>query len=118
MAHLLLYLTGTIPYLREVVVNAQIIELPLAPAQPVTIGQLIGRYRVESIIGEGGMGVVFSARHLDLDMRVAIKVIRAELARDERIVERMMNEARAVASLKSDHVVRVYDVARLPNGTP
>ncbi len=64
------------------------------------------------------MGVVLLATHLELDAQVAIKVIRDEFARNEEVVARMLFEARAVAKLKSSHVVRVLDVARLESGAP
>jgi serine/threonine-protein kinase len=77
-----------------------------------------GKYRVERQLGEGGMGVVLSATHLELDAPVAIKVIRDELARNEEVVARMLFEARAAARLRSSHIVRVLDVARLESGAP
>ena len=64
------------------------------------------------------MGVVLSATHLELDAPVAIKVVRDEFAANEAIVSRLLFEARAVARMQSAHVVRVLDVARLPNGAP
>ena len=69
-------------------------------------------------VGAGGMGVVVAATHLDLDRPVAVKLIRQELAEDPAIVERLMLEARAAAKIKSDHVGKVLDVGKLPNGAP
>jgi serine/threonine-protein kinase len=77
-----------------------------------------GKYRVDRLLGAGGMGVVLSATHLELEAPVAIKVVRDEYARNEEVVARMLFEARAVAKLKSSHVVRVLDVARLESGAP
>ncbi len=77
-----------------------------------------GKYRIDGQLGAGGMGVVLSATHLELEAPVAIKVMREEFARNEEIVGRMLFEARAVAKLKSSHVVRVLDVARLDSGAP
>jgi eukaryotic-like serine/threonine-protein kinase len=77
-----------------------------------------GKYRVDRLLGAGGMGVVLSATHLELEAPVAIKVVRDEYARNEEVVARMLFEARAVAKLKSSHVVRVVDVARLESGAP
>ena len=78
-----------------------------------------GKYRVEKVIGSGGMGVVLSAMHLALGQRVAIKLLRV-LASDDRAVAvaRFTREARAAARIQSEHVVRVYDVAALGDGTP
>jgi len=64
------------------------------------------------------MGVVLSATHLELDAPVAIKVVREEFAGSDDIVERVLFEARAVARMRSSHVVRVLDVARLDSGCP
>src|SRR6185369_16608171 len=77
-----------------------------------------GKYRIDGFLGAGGMGVVLSATHLELDAPVAIKVVRDDFAANEAIVSRLLFEARAVARMQSVHVVRVLDVARLPNGAP
>lgn len=76
------------------------------------------KYRVEREIGRGGMGVVVAALHLELHTKVALKVMLPELARDERLVERFLREARATARLASEHVARVVDVGRHPIGSP
>src|SRR5260221_1401174 len=77
-----------------------------------------GRYRVEHVLGRGGMGVVVGATHLELGHRVALKVLKDEHAQDAEVVERLLREARAVAQLKSDHVARVLDVGRMKSGVP
>ncbi len=82
-------------------------------------GELIaGKYEVLKHLGEGGMGVVVSARHRDLDTRVAIKVVRPEYAQNEQIVARMLFEARSAAKIRSEHVCKVLDVGRLETGVP
>jgi eukaryotic-like serine/threonine-protein kinase len=82
-------------------------------------GDLIaGKYRVERVIAEGGMGVIARALHLDLERAVAIKFVRDELSQREDILARLMLEARAVARLRSEHVARVLDVGRLESGCP
>lgn len=82
-------------------------------------GSIVGnKYRIDGCLGEGGMGVVLSATHLELEAPVAIKVVREEYAGSEDIVERVLFEARAVARMRSKHVVRVLDVARLETGCP
>lgn len=92
---------------------------PTNPALPIQEGELIAsKYRVDRVLGEGGMGIVVAATHLDLDRQVAIKLIREELVEDDSIVERMMLEARSAAKIRSDHVGKVLDVGRLPTGAP
>jgi serine/threonine-protein kinase len=77
-----------------------------------------GKYRIERVIGQGGMGVVAAARHTELQQRVAIKVLPAHLAPDDEVVERFMREARAAARLRSEHAVKVVDVGTRQNGSP
>ena len=77
-----------------------------------------GKYRVERVIGMGGMGIVVAVRHIELRTRFALKVMRPEAARDPEAVERFLREARAAVQLKSEHCVQVVDVGRLDNGSP
>jgi serine/threonine-protein kinase len=77
-----------------------------------------GKYRVERVLGEGGMGIILEATHMQLDERVAIKMLRQDLARDEETVQRFLREAKAAIKIRSEHVVRVHDVAALENGAP
>jgi serine/threonine protein kinase len=90
-----------------------------APAGETSVprpGDIIeGKYRVEKILGEGGMGVVLAAHHELLDQRVAVKVLTAT---DEKAISRFSFEARSTARLKSEHVARVMDVGALPGGAP
>ena len=75
-----------------------------------------GKYRVESVIGTGGMGVVLGAEDTSLGRRVAIKFLAPHKARNDDAVARFVREARAAASLQSEHVVRVFEVGTLPTG--
>lgn len=82
-------------------------------------GHLIGdRYSIGPVIGEGGMGVVYAARHVGLDVPVAFKVIRPDLKDDPEFVQRFLHEARAAASLQGEHIARVQDVGQLESGEP
>ncbi|HEX3769797.1 MAG TPA: serine/threonine-protein kinase [Polyangiaceae bacterium] len=85
--------------------------------KPVSVGDVIdGKYRVERELGQGGVGIVVQARHLELHQPVAIKVL---LLRDDpEQVSRFMHEARAAVRLRDEHVAKVSDVGRLPDGTP
>ena len=76
---------------------------------------LLDKYRVESIIGKGGMGIVVRAYHPGLDERVAIKILRDDVA-DPDAAERFLREARATTRLKSPHVARVSDVGTTDDG--
>ena len=78
---------------------------------------LASKYRIDRVIGEGGTGIVLGATDLERQEKVAIKVLRTALASDE-IRLRFQREARAIASLKSDHVVVVLDVGTLDDGAP
>src|SRR6185295_16417580 len=77
-----------------------------------------GKYRVEKRIGTGGMGYVLGAVHMTINERVAIKVLHPDSATDEENVERFVREAKAVARIKGEHVVRLLDVGYLPDKTP
>jgi len=95
-------------------------ELDGSSSIPQTGEVIAGKYRVDSVLGSGGMGVVLCATHLALGQRVAIKVLTVS-DDDERRDEargRFLREGRATAALVSDHVVRVYDVGTLDNGAP
>ncbi len=91
-------------------------KLELSPVKPGDV--LAGKYRVESILGAGGMGVVAACRHLDLNELRAVKFLLPEAKTDEETVARFMREARAVVKLKNPHVVQVYDIGRFEGGEP
>lgn len=79
---------------------------------------LAGKYRVDRILGQGGMGVVVEARHLALDERVALKFLLPEYASHPEASARFLREARAAVKIKSEHVARVSDVGTLESGAP
>jgi serine/threonine-protein kinase len=85
---------------------------------PVREGDVLaGRYRVERVLAMGGMGVVVAARHVQLNQRVAVKVL-THNAESSQANARFLTEAKASALLRSDHVVHVSDVGTLDNGKP
>jgi serine/threonine-protein kinase len=77
-----------------------------------------GKYEIEESLGAGAMGVVFAARHKLLGHRVAIKFLAVPSARRERARARFVREAKAVATLESEHIVRLLDFGLLEDGTP
>jgi serine/threonine-protein kinase len=77
-----------------------------------------GKYRIDRVLGKGGMGVVVAATDTKLRRPVAIKVLAPSLAADEVSVERFLREARAAVALTSEHAIRVHDVGELPSGAP
>ncbi len=90
-----------------------------APEAPVREGEVLaGKYRVERILGVGGMGVVVAAMHTELEERVALKFLLPSAAQNPGVVARFSREARAAAKIKSEHVARVRDVGTMDNGIP
>ncbi|MBS1123404.1 MAG: Serine/threonine-protein kinase pkn3, partial [Deltaproteobacteria bacterium] len=79
---------------------------------------LAGKYRVERILGIGGMGMVVSATHLELDQFVAIKFMLPAALESPEASARFLREARAAGRLTSEHVCRVSDVGRFETGAP
>jgi len=89
------------------------------PAPPLAIGGSVAdKYRIDRLLGEGGMGFVFEALHLQLGHRVALKVLNSAVMADREVVERFLREGRALARLSGEHIARVSDVGTLPTGEP
>jgi len=84
---------------------------PLSPPSYARIGDVIaGKYRVERVLGRGGMGIVVAASHVALRQVVAIKFLLPSSRGELHLAARLLREARAVAALKGEHVARVFDV--------
>jgi serine/threonine protein kinase len=91
----------------------------VSSSSPVQPGQMLAdKYRVERILGAGGMGVVVAARHIDLNVLVAIKFLLPHILTNQHAVTRFAREARAAVRIKSEHVARVSDVGTLDTGAP
>jgi serine/threonine-protein kinase len=79
---------------------------------------LAGKYMVDQVLGQGGMGVVVAGRHVQLGNRVAIKFLLPGAAQHPEATARFLREARAAVQIQSEHVARVSDVGTLDNGAP
>ncbi len=93
--------------------------MPTLENAPVSEGEILdGKYRVDRVIGVGGMGVVVAATHVQLQTQVALKFLLPEVLSSPQIVERFVREARAAVRIQSEHVARVSDVGTLSSGAP
>ncbi len=79
---------------------------------------LAGKFRIERVLGEGGMGIVLAAHHLHLGRLVALKLLKPDALAHPEIVARFANEAKSASRIQSEHVARVLDVGALEGGEP
>jgi serine/threonine-protein kinase len=83
------------------------------------IGTVIdGKYRIEDVIGEGGMSSIYRADHLGLNRLVAIKVLHPALAEDPEAIARLRHEAKVVATIGHANICEVFDLGRTHSGSP
>jgi eukaryotic-like serine/threonine-protein kinase len=85
-------------------------------AAELPAGAMVGEYRVERLLGRGGMGEVYGAVQPEIGARVAIKVLAGELSRDPRLVKRFVDEARAVNKIGHANIIDIFAFGRLPDG--
>ena len=85
---------------------------------PILTGDLVGNYRIEGVIADGGMGVVYRAKHTILPRRAAVKVLHPSLVGTWSASERMLQEARVLESIAAPSVVQIYDAGVLEDGRP
>ncbi|HEU5073988.1 MAG TPA: serine/threonine-protein kinase [Polyangiaceae bacterium] len=94
-------------------------SVPSGYHSPVAPGDvLVDKYRVERVLGAGGMGVVVAATHLELQEQVAVKFLHPEAIESPEAAARFLREARVAVKIRSENVARVIDVGRLENGAP
>ena len=100
--------------------GAQGLSMPRADAPTLRLapGVIVPgtRYRIVRWLGEGGMGVVYEAEHLDIERRVALKILRFDLSQQPKMAQVFREEARAASRLGSPNIVEVYDFGGLPDG--
>ncbi|HLK91169.1 MAG TPA: serine/threonine-protein kinase, partial [Polyangia bacterium] len=82
------------------------------------IGELFGNYRAISLLGEGGMGAVYLAEHPGIGRRVAVKVLHKNYIRDENLLTRFLNEARAANAIRHPNIIEILDSGTIADGTP
>src|SRR5499427_503219 len=82
------------------------------------IGQSFGNYRAISVLGEGGMGVVYLAEHPEIGRKVAVKVLHPDFARDQQVLTRFLNEARAANAIRHPNIIEILDSGVLADRTP
>ena len=80
------------------------------------LGQTVGEYQVVRRIGAGGMGIVYEARHPVIGKRAAVKVLKPEVAEDPEQMERLLSEAKAIASINHQAVIDIFGFGQLPDG--
>lgn len=91
----------------------------MAPEAEALIGSVLeGAYRIDRLLGEGGMGAVYAATQLRLDKPVAVKVMARDLARNAEAMERFRREARITSALGHPHIVQVFDFSTTETGEP
>jgi serine/threonine protein kinase len=82
------------------------------------IGEQFGNYRAVSLLGEGGMGAVYLAEHPGIGRRVAVKVLHKNYIRDEGLLTRFLNEARAANAIRHPNIIEILDSGTIADGTP
>ncbi|MBA3462218.1 MAG: hypothetical protein H0T46_19815 [Deltaproteobacteria bacterium] len=79
------------------------------------IGRVVGKYKILSQLGEGGMGIVYRAEHVVLGSPAAVKVLLPQYTKDATVVDRFFTEAKAASAIKHVGITEVFDYGRLPN---
>ena len=91
---------------------------PSDPPPDPLIGRTIdGRYLIEGVLGEGGMGLVYRATHAVLNKPLAVKVLRPDVSKDEEIITRFRQEAQSASAIGNEHIINISDFGTLSDGS-
>src|SRR5690606_29239251 len=93
----------------------RLVESPPEPVDPLIGVTLDGRYTIPHVLGKGGMGLVYAAKHAILGKNLAIKVLKPEVSRDEQVMMRFRREAQSASAIGSPHICDVSDFGNLPD---
>src|SRR5262249_49978189 len=80
-------------------------------------GRRVGGYTIAGRVGQGGMGVVYEAKHERIGQRAAVKVLHKELSADQKVLQRFFNEAKAISVAQHSSIVKIFDFGQLDDGT-
>jgi len=97
--------------------NLTLVEAEKGPQDPRVGEKLDNRYIIKKLLGQGGMGVVYFAIHEALEKPVAVKILKPDVSRDEKIIARFRREARAASAIGSPHICDVSDFGTLEDGS-
>src|SRR6185503_16553018 len=105
-------------HLRLVEEEQQQDRAPSVPPPDPLIGRTLdGRYRIEAVLGEGGMGLVYRAKHAILGKPLAIKVLRSEVSKDQEVMSRFQQEAQSASAIGNHHIIEISDFGSLPDNS-
>ncbi|HJL20341.1 MAG TPA: serine/threonine-protein kinase [Sandaracinaceae bacterium LLY-WYZ-13_1] len=97
--------------------HLRLVDAPEEPVDPLVGETIDGRYEIEKKLGEGGMGVVYKAKHVMLQKDLAMKVLRADVSKDQEIIQRFRQEAQSASAIGSQHIIDISDFGTLENGS-
>ncbi len=112
---------GTLAYNTPAAIDttAGIVEKYMdVPSSSLSVGFVIdGRYQIEGQLGEGGMGVVYKARHTTLNKMFAIKVLRSDVSKNQEVLDRFVQEAQSASAIGNQHIIDISDFGTLSDGS-